>query len=140
VASGGDTFANWIVGKSGVDGQTAVGDDPDGDGNDNGVENFFGTEPGVFSAGVIAGTVNPGTGTFTFTHPQGSLASDLTATYRWSTDLATFHDDGASSGGTTVSFSTVPDPVVPGTPTTVTATVTGTPVQSLFVRVEVTQN
>jgi hypothetical protein len=140
VASGGNTFANWITGKPGVGSQTAVGDDPDGDGNGNGVENFFGTEPGVFSAGVVAGTLNPGTGTFTFTHPQGSLASDLTATYRWSTDLVNFHDDGASIGGTTVSFSTLPNPVVPGTPTTVTATVSGTPVQKLFVRVEVTQN
>lgn len=104
------------------------------DGNDNGVGNFFGTEPGVFSEGLVVGTVNAGAGTFTFTHPQGTLASDLTAAYRWSTDLGTFHDDGAGSGGTTVSFATVPDPVVPGTPTTVTATatvtVTGTPVQS----------
>ncbi|MCX6876373.1 MAG: Ig-like domain-containing protein [Verrucomicrobia bacterium] len=139
VASGGSTFASWITGKSGVGGQTAVSDDPDGDGNDNGVENFFGTEPGVFSAGVVVGTVNPGTGTFTFTHPQGALASDLTVGYRWSTDLVTFHNDGASTGGTTVTFSTVPDPVEAGTPTTVTATVTGTPVQKLFLRVEVTQ-
>lgn len=140
IAPGGETFADWIAGKSGVGGQTAVGDDPDGDGIDNGVENFFGTEPGVFSEGVVVGTVNPGAGTFSFTHPQGTLASDLTATYRWSTDLVTFHDDGASSGGTTVNFSTNPNPVVPGTPTTVTATVTGTPVQKLFVRVEVVQN
>ena len=139
-ASGGETFATWIAGKSGVGVQTGISDDPDGDGNDNGVENFFGTEPGVFTTGLIAGEVDPGTGTFTFTHPQGTLASDLTATYRWSTDLVTFHDDGASSGGTTVTFSTVPAPVVPGIPTTVTATVTGTPVQKLFVRVEVTQN
>jgi hypothetical protein len=140
VASGGDTFASWISGKPGVGSQTAVGDDPDGDGNDNGVENFFGTGPGVFSEGLVVSAVDTGAGTFTFTHPQGSLASDLTAGYRWSTDLATFHNDGATSGGTTVNFSTVPDPVVAGTPTTVTATVTGTPVRNLFVRVEVTQN
>lgn len=139
IAPGGDTFANWITGKSGVGSQTAVGDDPDGDGNDNGVENFFGTEPGVFSAGLAVGTVNPGAGTFTFTHPQGSLASDLTASYRWSTDLVTFHDDGASSGGTTVNFATSPNTPSAGN-TTVTATVSGTPVQKLFVRVEVTQN
>ncbi len=140
LAAGGDTFADWISGKTGVGGQTALGDDPDGDGNDNGVENFFGTEPGIFSGGLVISAVDTGAGTFTFTHPQGTLAGDLTATYRWSTDLVTFHDDGASSGGTTVSFSTVPNPVVAGTPTAVTATVTGTPVQKLFVRVEVSQN
>lgn len=140
VATGGETFANWIAGKSGVNGQTALGDDPDGDGVDNGVENFFGTEPGEFSEGLVAGTVDTDAGTFTFTHPQGSLASDLTARYRWSTDLDNFHDDSASSGGTTVTFSTDPDPLEAGTPTTVTATVTGIAVQKLFVRVEVTQN
>ncbi|MCH7226812.1 hypothetical protein [Haloferula sp. A504] len=139
-AAGGETFTDWISGKSGVGGQSALGDDPDGDGNDNGVENFFGTEPGIFSEGLVVTAVDTGAGTFTFTHPQGSLASDLTAGYQWSTDLAIFHDDGASSGGTTVNFSTVPDPVVAGTPTTVTAAVTGTAIQKLFVRVEVTQN
>ena len=141
VASGGETFATWITGKPGVNGQTAVGDDPDADGNDNGVENFFGTEPGVFSTGLVAGTLNPGAGTFTFIHPQGSLASDLTATYHWSTDLVAFHPNGASSGGTTVIFSTLPNPPAAGIPTTVTATVSGAvPVQKLFMRVEVTQN
>ena len=140
LATGEGTFADWITGKPGVNGKTGLNDDPDGDGIDNGVENFFGTEPGEFSVGLVAGTVNPVAGTFTFTHPQGSLAGDLTRRYRWSTDLATFHDDGASSGGTTVNFSTLPDPPEAGTPTTVTATVTGAPVQKLFVRVEVTQN
>jgi hypothetical protein len=37
-----------------------------------------------------------------------------------------------------VSFSRSPDPVVPGTDTTVTATITGTPVDRLFRDVAVT--
>lgn len=137
-ATSGNNFANWIAGKPGVGGQTALDDDPDRDGIPNGVENFFGTEPGVFSQGVIAGTRNGNQ--FTFNHPQGTLAGDLTASYRWSTDLHTFHGDGVASGGTTVSFSRTPNPVVPGTATTVTATITGTAVNRLFVFVEVTQN
>lgn len=132
------TYAGWIASKSGVGGQTALTDDPDGDGIKNAVENFFGTEPGVPSQGLVAG--GKAGNTFTFTHPQGSLAGDLTATYRWSTDLQTFHTDGETSGGRTVSFSHQPNPVVPGTTTTVTATVTGSATERLFVIVEVTQN
>lgn len=64
-------------------------------------------------------------------------ASDLTATYRWSKDLATFTPSGAAFQGATVTFT-------PGTPSggfvTVTATVSGTQVDKLFVDVEVTQN
>ncbi|MCH7228454.1 hypothetical protein MLD59_20100, partial [Verrucomicrobiaceae bacterium E54] len=138
--TGGNNFSDWIGGFTGLGGLTGLNDDPDGDGIDNGVENFFGTEPGAFSQGLIAGTVNSGAGTFTFTHPQNATpASDLTAVYQWSADLATFHPNGAASGGTTVSFSASPNTPVAGT-TTVTATVTGTPVSKLFVNVAVTQN
>ena len=79
-------------------------------------------------------------GTFTFTHPQGTLANDLTAGYRWSKDLQTFNADGATDGDSTkVDFTTqlnTPSPDI----TTVTATVTGTPTDKLFVDVEVTQD
>jgi hypothetical protein len=139
-SAGGNLFADWISGKPGVGGQTGLNQDPDGDGIDNGVENFFGTEPGVFSKGLLAGTMNPGAGTFTFTHPQGTLATDLTAAYQWSKDLQSFNAGGATDGGgTKVDFSVQPDTPVAGT-TTVTATVTGTATSKLFVGVKVTQN
>ena len=78
--------------------------------------------------------------TFTFTHPQGAtLAADLTASYRWSTDLTTFHADGASNGNTTVNFTMQTNTPALGT-TTVTATVIGTALDKLFVTVGVTQN
>ncbi len=135
----GNSYANWIGGFPGVNGQIGLNEDPDGDGVSNGVENFFGTNPGGFSQGLLATAVDPGAGTFTFTHPQGTLADDLTAAYLWSTDLATFQGSGESSGGTTVTFTNQPNTPAEGF-TTVTATVTGTPVDKLFVTVEVSQN
>jgi autotransporter-associated beta strand protein len=134
-----NTFASWIsnpaFGLSPAD--QDLGDDPDGDGIDNGVENFFGTNPGIFSQGLSA--VSASGGTFTFTHPQNATpASDLTAAYTWSKDLATFLVNGATDGaGSTVSFTTLADTPSPGI-TTVTATVTGTAASKLFVRIVVT--
>jgi hypothetical protein len=133
-----NTFANWVsnptFGLAPADRDLA--DDPDSDGIDNGVENFFGTHPGSFTQGLAAG-IRSGN-TFTFTHPQNaSPASDLSASYRWSTGLATFHLGGATSGGTTVTFTTEANTPTPGF-TRVTATATGTLPARLFVDVEVT--
>jgi hypothetical protein len=133
------SYAEWI--DTYYTGETnpaiiGLGADPDGDGNDNGVENFFGTAPDVFSQGLITGTVSGGT--FTFTHPQGPLSTDLNAAYLWSKDLSGFNIGGAEDGGTIVNFDVQLDTPVIGT-TTVTATVTGTATSRLFVRVEVTQ-
>ena len=101
------------------------------------MDGFFGTVPDVFSAGLIVGTV--GGGVFTFTHPEGTIADDLTAAYRWSTDLENFNADGALVGGTQVDFTTQLD--TPSGFTTVTATVTVGPIpEKLFVDVLVTQN
>lgn len=136
----GNTYSDWIAGFPSVGAATGFNDDPDGDGIPNGVENFFGTRPDVFSKGLVAVAVNTATNTFTFTHPVNATpAEDLTATYRWSTDLSTFHDGGASnaSGTTTVTFT-------PGTPSggevTVEAAITGSVIPDrLFVDVKVTQ-
>lgn len=130
-----NSFANWIAGFGLAPADQDLADDPDGDGIGNGVENFFGTNPGTFSQGLLAG-VRSGN-TFTFTHPQGTLASDLGASYRWSTDLAAFHLGGATSGGTTVNFTTQANTPSPGF-TRVTATITGPLPARLFVDVKVT--
>ena len=99
------------------------------------MENFFGTHPGTFTRGLVPGSKNGHS--FTFTHPQGTLASNLSASYRWSTDLATFHPGGVTSGGTTVNFTTEANTPSPGF-TRVTATATGTLPSRVFVDVQVT--
>jgi hypothetical protein len=80
---GPNTYSNWIGGFDGVGGQTGLHDDPDRDGVVNGLENFFGTAPNAFSSGISAGVASTPGGNFTltFTHPQGILADDLSATY-----------------------------------------------------------
>jgi hypothetical protein len=135
-----NSFANWIsnsaFGLAPAD--QDLGDDPDGDGIGNGVENFFGTNPGTFTQGLAAG-IRSGN-TFTFTHPQNATpANDLTASYQRSKDLASFLASGATDGaGTKVTFTTQANTPSPGF-TTVTATVTGTATSKLFARVNVTQ-
>ena len=134
-----NTFSIWIsnpaFGLAPAD--QDFGDDPDGDGIPNAVENFFGTNPNVPSGGLVAGVVSGNT--FTFTHPQNPTpASDLTAGYQWSKALAGFLAGGATDGaGTTVTFTTQPNNPSPGF-TRVTATVTGTIPDRLFCDVMVT--
>lgn len=133
-----DDFATWIGGFPGVGAEDGFGDDPDGDGLTNGEENFFGTDPTQFSQGVMAGGKSGNT--FVFQHPQNATpASDVSAVYRWTTDLTAWNADGATVSGTTVNFSpSLDDPEV-GT-TTVTATIPDTVPGKLFIGVEVTQD
>ena len=122
-----NTYASWIAGYPGVGALTGFNDDADGDGIDNGLENLFGTNPSVSNQGITQ--VAKSGNTITFQHPASATpASDVTAAYVWSTDLATFQADGASAGGTTVAFSTN----TVATVTTVTATITGTVPAKLF--------
>ena len=97
------------------------------------MENVFGTDPGVSNQGIAQVARNGDT--VTFQHPNPTPSSDVTAAYVWSTDLVTFHADGASDGGTTVSFGTS----AIGETTTVTATITGSVPTRLFIALKATQ-
>ncbi len=135
-------FSAWIS-KYDLGGEDAFDDDPDGDGNVNGLEGFFGTDPGVSnSAGLITGASSPASPTtFVLQHPQNPIPlEDFSAAYVWSTGLETFFADGASNGeGTTVNFSSSPNTPSPGI-TTVTATLGGPVVPELFfVRLNLTK-
>lgn len=136
---GGDEFADWIATFPEVGLATGFDQDPDNDGLPNGLENVFGTNPSTSSQGVTGmSLVAPGS--FRFEHPQSaSQASDVTTTYTWSTDMTTWHADGATAGGTTVEFTATPATPAVGT-TTVNAVATGTIPSRFFVRVEATLN
>lgn len=113
--------------------------DNDHDGVPNGVEAFFSTDPSVFSPGLIAGIVDAGSGAFAFKHPASRRSPlPFDAAYRWSSDLASFHAGVETSEGTTVTFSVQNETPAAGQ-TTVTAEITGTPLDRLFVDVKVTQ-
>lgn len=131
-------YASWIASYPGVGSLSGFNDDADGDGLSNGVENLLGTDPSLANEGVTGFTRSGSV--LTFQHPQNATpASDVSGGYRWSTDLVTFHDDGATMGGTTVSFAPALDTPSAGT-TTVTATISGTLPTKLFVVLSATKN
>ena len=131
-----NSFATWTGGYS-LGGLSGFNDDPDGDGNANGIENYFGTHPGIKNQGLIV--INGGPGSFTFTHPLNfTPATNVVGSYRWSTDMNSFHDGGqANAEGTIVSFAQ--SAPVSGI-VTVHATVTGTPAPKLFIAIRASKN
>jgi len=129
-----NTFAGWIDGYP-VGSLDGFDDDPDGDGLENGVENFLGSNPSVSNPGVRE--VSRAGSVLSFQHPQNaSPASDVLASYQWSSDLANWHASGQSSGGTTVNFTAIPNSPEDGI-TSVTATVGGVVPARLFTRIRV---
>lgn len=133
-------FANWIDGfYPGETDPAIIGfdADPDADGLTNGEEAAFGTDPSTANSGVVSGTKSGNT--YTFTHPNptaGSEVSDVSLSYEWSLDLSNWNSSGATVSGTTVTITSQAD--TPGANvTTVTATITDTEPDNLFLRASV---
>lgn len=131
----GSDFSSWIGGYPGVGSLTGFTDDADGDGLRNGVENYLGTDPSSANLGLVE--ISRDGNTVTFQHPNANPSVDVSGDYVWSTDLAAYHASGATSAGTTVTFSAVPDTPSAGT-TTVTATISGTVPAKLFAALKAT--
>lgn len=137
-AGASDTYAAWISNYPEVGTATALGDDSDHDGLPNGIENYLGTQPDISNPGLsqISATAS----TLVFRHSRSnSPASDLTASYEWSSNLVTWYPSAATDGGTTVTIatSTITDTSAPDNDLIeVTATLTGTPEPQIFVRLK----
>ncbi|MBK1826554.1 beta strand repeat-containing protein [Haloferula rosea] len=140
-----NSYAGWISGF--FPGETdeliiGIDADPDGDGVDNGVENFLGTDPSTFSAGLVP--VSASGGSLTASHTRSnSLATDLSATYEWSSDLVNWNDSGETDpNGVSADITTVvtDDQDAPLNDTVeVTAAITAGSTQRVFLRVHVTE-
>jgi hypothetical protein len=133
-----DFYSGWIA-NSGLLSATGFNEDGDGDGVPNGVEDFLGTDPNEFSQALEV--VSAGNGSFTFTHPKNKAPSlDVTADYRWSTDINQFYAPGETGpNGETVEFVMSDDTPSTGV-TTVTATFSSTPIpEKFFVIIEAIQ-
>lgn len=130
-------YDTWVHNYPGVGELDGFKDDPDNDGLPNGVESYFGTSPTTPGTGLTIITAT--STTLTFEHPRSDHPpADVSASYRWSTDLMNWHSSGEKSGGTTVIFTPVENTLAQGT-TTVTATLTGTVVRSIFVDLQVSR-
>lgn len=136
----GSTFDDWL-GSYDVGTLTGLNDDADLDGLPNGIENILGTLPDVYNPGLVQ--VSATASTLVFRHTRTNTpASDLTASYEWSLDLVNWHPSTGNSGTTTVTIeaATVTDTVAPDNDLVeVTASITGTPVIQLYVRLKATQ-
>jgi hypothetical protein len=138
-----DDYLAWIDQFPGVGAQTGFDDDADGDGLDNGVESYLGSDPSVGNAGLTP--VSTAAGSFVFTHTESNeIPSDVSAAYEWSTDLANWFTSGATNGSgvtVTVAETSRVDHAAPDNDlVTATATVTAGSAAKLFVRVKATQD
>lgn len=110
-------------------------DDPDGDLLPNGIEAWFGTDPGTCNPGLAAAAFQ--VSSMSFTHPQNPTAPvGLSGFYQWSPNLVDWSTSGdGAAGGASVTLS----PTTLGNLTTVQA-VASEPMPQLFFRVAVRRN
>jgi fibronectin-binding autotransporter adhesin len=138
-ANTANDFVAWITPFSVSD--PSFGGDPDSDGLDNGVENILGSNPSVYANGLTQ--ISATSSSFKFLHEQSnSIASDVTKSYQWSTDLVNWAASGASLEGTTATIAenTITNVAAPGNDVIeVTVTVTGGSATKVFGRLVATK-
>jgi len=127
-------FVDWIEGFSGLGAQKGRGEDPDADGIPNALENWFGTIPGdvekIFDYLELQGQA------ITFSHPLAvAPASDVMASYLWSTDLNNWQGSGEAYEGKMVLFTT--EPAAQSGWLNVTATMSSNDIEPIFIRIRV---
>lgn len=129
----GTTYATWLAANAPATGFTT---DSDFDGVPNGVEHILGSNPNASSAGLT--NVSATSSSATYTHLLNpDLATDVSYTYEWSTDLVEWEDSGiANTAGTIATIS--PSAPVSGV-VTVTTTITSGTANKLFTRIKATQ-
>lgn len=136
-----DGFAGWIAGFPDVGELNGFNDDPDRDGQPNGVENHLGTDPSKASRGLSLGSVNAATGDIIFSHPINlePVPEAANATYFWSTDMVNFYGSGeAAPDGTSVTFDRNPGIPTTGLTRAIRAISTGAQVPArVFLRIQV---
>jgi fibronectin-binding autotransporter adhesin len=130
VGPASNTYANWLIANSPATGFTT---DTDKDGVPNGVENVLGTNPNTSSAGLTQ--ISATTTSVTYQHTLNpTIASDVSYSYQWSSDLIEWKASGVANTAGTMGT------IAPSTPVagvvTVVTTQTGTPSSKLFTRIK----
>jgi len=127
----GNTFAAWLAANPPATGFTT---DSDNDGVPNGVENVLGTDPNTSSAGLTQ--VSATASSVTFQHTLNpTIASDVSYSYEWSTDLVEWKASGVPNSAGTIGTIVASAPVAGVV--TVTTTRSGTASGKMFTRIKV---
>lgn len=116
-------------------------DDPDQDGTRNLMEYFQNTSPSDprERGGMSVPVVSP-TGQFTAQFRRNKTITDLTASVQWTANLTNWGSSGQAVAGTVVTMNQSVDTSPPDHDmVTITGTITGTPIKSLFLRLHVSQ-
>jgi autotransporter-associated beta strand protein len=128
-----NTYATWLAANPPATGFTT---DSDNDGVANAVENILGSNPNAYSAGLT--NVSSSASSATYKHTLNpTLASDVSYSYEWSTDLTEWKASAASNTGGT-SATITPSAPASGV-VTVTTAITAGPASKIFTRIKVTQ-